>query len=120
MICTHFGYSGGFLGFLRVGEIPVSVHRNQEGSGLYWLMRRGLKSHVIVVKLSSLFPRVCAFWVRLEWLSMAIRTCLVASNLCRSFLFRHLIQPLREWATAWLLVLSRSSLMYPTPFGSGV
>ncbi|KAH0875205.1 LOW QUALITY PROTEIN: hypothetical protein HID58_072567, partial [Brassica napus] len=108
------GFDGSLL--LRIGcfvlisvtlEIPVSVHRNQEGSGLCWLMRRGLKSDVIVVKVSGLFPHVCAFWVRLEWLSMAIRTCLVASNLCRSFLFRHLIQPLREWPTAWLLVLSR-------------
>ncbi|WZZ68095.1 hypothetical protein YC2023_079465 [Brassica napus] len=45
------------LGFLRVGEIPVSVHRNQEGSGLCWLMRRGLKSDVIVVKVSAP-PRV--------------------------------------------------------------
>ncbi|KAL0872349.1 hypothetical protein Bca101_022054 [Brassica carinata] len=61
MLCARFGFGGGFIGFLRVGEIPVSAHRNQECFGLYWLRRRGLKSDVIVVKVSGLFPCVCAF-----------------------------------------------------------
>ncbi|WZZ52373.1 hypothetical protein YC2023_052480 [Brassica napus] len=39
---------------LRVGEIPVLAHRNQECSGFLWLWRRGLNLDVTVVEVSVL------------------------------------------------------------------
>lgn len=60
VLCACFGYGGSYSGSLRVGEIPVLAHRNQECSGLLRLRRRGLKSDVTVVEVSGFVPRVCA------------------------------------------------------------
>ncbi|CAN6829398.1 unnamed protein product, partial [Brassica oleracea var. botrytis] len=42
-----------YLESLRVGEIPVLAHRNQECSGFLWLWRGGLNLDVTVVKVSD-------------------------------------------------------------------
>ena len=60
-LCVCFGYGGRYLGSLRVGEIPVLAHRNQECSGFLWLWRRGLNLDVTVVEVSGFVSRVCAY-----------------------------------------------------------
>ncbi|WZZ29293.1 hypothetical protein YC2023_012694 [Brassica napus] len=66
-----FGDGGGYLGFLRVGGIPVPIRR-------YLELKARLKADVIVVKVSCLIP--CAF----DGSSMATRRSLDALLLFQS------------------------------------